>query len=363
MTGCPSPITRGLAWENTLCLRSATPTLDGLWWISGAGVSSLYEDEVHVVTHELGHNFGIPHDCVKGCDDCKKFEEKDNICTKPSRCCSCNDNSIDQCDCNDNFIMSPTTSAKSHEFGQCSRQQACKTIALLGTCLTVSTSNPSSIGVCGNGVVDPGEDCDCGSPEMCKFDPCCTSECRFREGAECSDSNGECCRKCKIIPASYRVQCRNADSPCKSRSMCNGRSSQCPSPQLKPDGKACSDNRLASITGFEFCSFGKCTSRDEECRVHDSKRFSQGACEGDSHCKLHCKSGDTRCVNTGTWAPNGAPCFYVIRSISGKCASGQCLIDDKALGVLMFVMAGALLSVPFLFYLTCFHKQTKSKKS
>ena len=45
--------------------------------------------------------------------------------------------------------------------------------------------------VCGNGFVEPGEQCDCGLPEDCK-NPCCdASTCMLKEDAVCG--TGQCC--------------------------------------------------------------------------------------------------------------------------------------------------------------------------
>lgn len=51
-----------------------------------------------------------------------------------------------------------------------------------------AVNDPSSEGgLCGNGVVDEGEDCDCGDSWVCKFsDPCCDYKtCKFLDGAVC----------------------------------------------------------------------------------------------------------------------------------------------------------------------------------
>ena len=45
--------------------------------------------------------------------------------------------------------------------------------------------------VCGNGFVEPGEQCDCGLPDDCK-NPCCdASSCMLKEDAVCA--TGQCC--------------------------------------------------------------------------------------------------------------------------------------------------------------------------
>ena len=53
---------------------------------------------------------------------------------------------------------------------------------------------------CGNGIVDPGEECDCGFEGNCKlakeFNCCNFRTCKLKKGAQCS--SGECCENCKV---------------------------------------------------------------------------------------------------------------------------------------------------------------------
>ena len=51
---------------------------------------------------------------------------------------------------------------------------------------------------CGNGVVDQGEECDCGTIAQCDNSCCDPITCQFKRQAECA--SGECCDviKCKV---------------------------------------------------------------------------------------------------------------------------------------------------------------------
>ena len=56
--------------------------------------------------------------------------------------------------------------------------------------------------VCGNGFVEPGEQCDCGLPDDCK-NPCCdASSCMLKEDAVCA--TGQCCDLSVSSVAGYR---------------------------------------------------------------------------------------------------------------------------------------------------------------
>ncbi|XP_066299065.1 uncharacterized protein [Branchiostoma lanceolatum] len=52
---------------------------------------------------------------------------------------------------------------------------------------------------CGNGVLDYGEECDCGSSQDClERDPCCDGQiCKLKQGAQCADGQA-CCKNCKV---------------------------------------------------------------------------------------------------------------------------------------------------------------------
>ncbi|KFW70120.1 Disintegrin and metalloproteinase domain-containing protein 32, partial [Pygoscelis adeliae] len=102
--------------------------------------------------------------------------------------------------------------------------------------------------VCGNGVVEPGEQCDCGAAEACLKDKCCTKRCRFKPGVKCS--SGLCCKECQFKPKTS--QCRPpADAQCDLPEFCNGSSTSCPPDLYVQDGHGCEH-------GTGYCYKGRC---------------------------------------------------------------------------------------------------------
>ncbi|XP_053124942.1 disintegrin and metalloproteinase domain-containing protein 32 isoform X2 [Hemicordylus capensis] len=115
---------------------------------------------------------------------------------------------------------------------------------------------PETHSVCGNGVLETGEKCDCGSEEECKQSKCCTASCTFQQGATCS--NEACCYNCKFKPKN--TVCRSSvDSTCDFPEYCNGTSAVCPPDVYVQNGYRCAGN-----TGY--CYGGACQSPDLHCQ-------------------------------------------------------------------------------------------------
>lgn len=121
--------------------------------------------------------------------------------------------------------------------------------------MSIYTEPQSSI--CGNGVVEPGEECDCGWEEDCK-DKCCypmtrhpridEKPCTLTPGALCSPSQGPCCTPTCTLTVGDK--CRD-DNGCRDPSYCDGQVPICPLSVNKPNKTICN---------VEFvCYMGECT--------------------------------------------------------------------------------------------------------
>ncbi|KAG7242244.1 hypothetical protein INR49_024290, partial [Caranx melampygus] len=110
--------------------------------------------------------------------------------------------------------------------------------------------------VCGNGFVEPGEECDCGSPAECarEGENCCR-KCVLTHGSKCS--NGPCCNKCQM--EFMGVVCRDAVNDCDIPENCTGNSSQCPPNVHKMDGYTCEKDQGR-------CFNGRCKTKDRQCK-------------------------------------------------------------------------------------------------
>ncbi|NXL44384.1 ADAM9 protein, partial [Podilymbus podiceps] len=186
-----------------------------------------YMDTAVHVARALGHVLGMEHD---------------------DRYCRCGNTS--KC------IMSAHSTA-SYQFSNCSKKHYLDFIASgRGFCLKKAPESVMTVALqrCGNGVLEVGEECDCGSEAQCKLDLCCDNTCQKKEGAVCT--SGGCCKNCKPVPEGE--VCRESAGPCDLPEYCNGTSEHCPADVAKQDGTVCAEDG--------YCYSGQCQSRTLQCK-------------------------------------------------------------------------------------------------
>ena len=131
---------------------------------------------------------------------------------------------------------------------------------------------------CGNGVLDPGEECDDGNV----FDgDCCSSTCRFEpRGSRCPDD----WNPCTTDVCDGRGHCEHPNNPASAGTVCGDRSDQCGISQCdasgacvrqpRPDGFPCFEDDLCLTGGA--CHQGQClggqTTMCGACQVCDPQR-------------------------------------------------------------------------------------------
>ncbi|KAG5437519.1 hypothetical protein PCANB_000947 [Pneumocystis canis] len=251
-TTCRSFSEVGVAWYGVLC-QDVIPKKHSIDAISGTNViASPKRNEDVVLAHEIGHGFGASHDCTA--ETC----QNDAISCCPLSSISCNTD--------ERYIMSPRSSLFSRAFSPCTVGQICSNIGkkLINSKCLISNKNITLISQkkCGNGIVEDGEDCDCGGEEGCRGNSCCNPKtCKFTHGSVCDDSNEACCKNCKFAPKN--TVCRSSRDECDIVEVCSGNSSECPSDQFKKDGAPCSNGLKCASDGtpcgfYGYCYKGNC---------------------------------------------------------------------------------------------------------
>lgn len=199
-----------------------------------AGVNEDHQDNAlglaTTMTHEMGHNVGLNHDTA-GC-----------TCEEGAAC-----------------IMEPssTPSNPASAWSSCSKDRLADRREHW-PCLDDMPDKNQLYGEknCGNGIVERGEDCDCGDAPTDECLQCCdATKCEFKAGADCSDQTGPCCKNCRLQSAG--TVCRAQKSDCDLPEYCNGYSSSCPPNVFVRNGEHCPEGR---------CMSGSCLSQNGHCQ-------------------------------------------------------------------------------------------------
>ncbi|XP_039991497.1 disintegrin and metalloproteinase domain-containing protein 8 [Xiphias gladius] len=203
------------------------------------------------IAHEMGHNFGLSHDAA-GCVCGSSYSSGNCVMAEKLR---------------------SGTQAFPEFFSSCSVEQLAEFMERAQPGCLGKPSHVKTIAIgprCGNALLDPGEECDCGTVGECK-NPCCdASTCRLTEGSQCA--HGQCCDNCQFKPAGSA--CRKSASECDLPEYCTGVSEACPEDSFEMNGKPCYDKEQG------YCYNGQCPTHEQHCW----RLFGQGAIVGPDIC-------------------------------------------------------------------------------
>ncbi|CAL4117950.1 unnamed protein product, partial [Meganyctiphanes norvegica] len=190
------------------------------------------------LAHEIGHNIGMEHDeeVLEGCS-CSTGK-----CLMGAK--------GDEDDSNPRFL----------DWSDCSKKHLDKWLNKnFRNCLNNVPTAVIDIPQCGNGVVEIGEECDCGHAKECDTICCDTKTCRLTANATCAA--GACCDLETCTPHPRGWKCREAREACDLPEFCRGGSNtRCPDDVTKMEGEPCPQGS---------CYHGRCGTYnlDEMCRA------------------------------------------------------------------------------------------------
>ncbi|XP_059486798.1 disintegrin and metalloproteinase domain-containing protein 10 [Neocloeon triangulifer] len=244
------------------------------------------------LAHEIGHNFGSPHDYPS---ECRPGGDKGN------------------------FIMFASATSgdrpNNSKFSACSVGNISNVLDAIEDSKKRNCFTTSAGAFCGNKIVEQGEECDCGfNDEECK-DKCCyprivsevdkmrnnsAAGCHRRARTQCSPSQGPCCdgHTCTFVKVERQLQCRG-ESECSFKSYCNGGEPECPVSKPKSDKTRCNEETQLCIKGEctgSIClewNMQECFLTSGHASVVDKRRL----------CELACKNGsEETCRSTSEFS-------------------------------------------------------------
>ncbi|KAL5475659.1 hypothetical protein EMCRGX_G025502 [Ephydatia muelleri] len=211
------------------------------------------------MAHEIGHLFSMQHDTAT---------------------CSCSQST--------GCIMGAVQgSMVPNKWSSCSTQYLSTALgANHAHCLTNQPQSFVGSPVCGNGIREGNEICDCGSAAECR-DPCCNpSTCQLAAGAQCT--SGACCSNCRFVAYGTPAQQTNT----------SGMAPSCGS-------------------GIGYCYNGSCPTRDNQCKAF----YGSAGGDGVSSCY---SNYNTRGDLHGNCGPTGATTYAACSASNVLCGSLQC---------------------------------------
>ncbi|XP_057687379.1 disintegrin and metalloproteinase domain-containing protein 10 [Corythoichthys intestinalis] len=287
----------GLAWvgsENSggICEKNRLYS-DGKWKSLNTGIVTVKNYGSHVppkvshitFAHEIGHSFGSNHDtgikCTPGESSIQAEKELGNY-----------------------IMYARATSGdklNNNKFSSCSIDSISAILTIKKDRCFVVSGQP----ICGNGLVEEGEECDCGYRDQCT-DTCCydaneeeSKRCKLQPGKSCSPSQGPCCTE--VCSFKDQLHSCSKESECAFEGMCDGTTAQCPTAQPKENFTSCHEDTQVCIKGV--CSGSICEKYSlEECTCASENEKDDVA----ELCHVCCmeKMNPSTCSSTGSekWA-------------------------------------------------------------
>ena len=284
----------GTVVEENMCLIEGGVRTECCYPYSEAALSQVHAAylafDAVTVAHEIGHQLGFAHD-GKGDEDGWQYDEGTGDCPVSGHIMAWLSEYGDKVETfSDCSIRSFNAAARANQY----------------QCLTVGLT-----AVCGNGVVEEGEECDCPNNACAGKDPCCDGNtCTLVAGATCSAIAGDegCCDPATCAARSAAHVCRRAASECDIAEACDGVGFACPADAHVPLGVSCGGAHTNGDMGA--CWQGRCMNRNETCYDISSTIFSGGApVFGGESASASCGRGLHVFSSSSCDASTGAFCF------------------------------------------------------
>jgi disintegrin and metalloproteinase domain-containing protein 10 len=275
-----STSTIGGVCQNSASLSFGTAnTNTGLTSINNNGATNARSLSILTTAHEIGHNYGSPHDSTAACTPSGASGGK--------------------------FLMyafaTSGTNPNNDNFSECSRQSICEVLnAKASPCFTPTVGQ-----TCGDVIVEAPEECDCGVPILgnaatcTAVDACCAPGCNYTSGAVCSPRADACCEtNCTFSSASEPCA---AETDCLLPSSCTGTDKNCPDQVPKADNTNCNCRSNQTVCS-QVCDTGVCDK--SQCQLLTTPTPPCLCAAGTDAVKLCCNDTVSGCVPYDTLVGN-----------------------------------------------------------